>query len=393
MSARKAAFGLWLAFVATLIGATYVGFNPPAGEPIGVIDAIWASSFVGFPTAGALVINRHPRRALGWLLSLGPLLLMFGVFCSELARYGLRNPSFPGAWIYWVGTVIFSAGMGLLLMTLLFLPDGLLLSRRWRAAVWPLAIYTAIAVVAGAVGPWEMEWGISNPIGIPALEGFFGVVEAALGVASIWALGLGILSLILRFRRSSGIERQQVKMLALGVLGVAASLGALAATEAILGDQSDFVATVFVIFAILSLPTSIAMAVLRHRLYDVDVIINRTLVYAGLTAVLGLAYLGMVVVLQRLMVPVTADSDLAVAGSTLTVAALFRPVRARIQEFIDRRFYRRKYDAAETLEAFAGRLRDEVELQSLSSELVTVVARTMQPSHASLWLRSGGAGS
>ncbi len=391
MKTRRAGWLLLGAFVATLAGAAYVGFNPPGGEPIGVIDALWAASFVGFPTAGALVINRHPRRALGWILSLAPLLLMFGVLCSEVARYGLRDPSFPGAWIYWVGTITFNVGMGLLLLTPLFLPNGLLLSRRWRVAVWPLVIYTMLAVVAGALGPWEGEEGVSNPIGIAALGGFFDLVEAMLGAAAIWALGFGTLSLILRFRRSTGAERQQMKMLALGALGVAASLGALATTEAILGDQSDFVATIFIIFAILSLPASIALAVMRYRLYDVDLVINRTLVYGSLTAILFASYFGIVVVLQRVLGPLTQDSDLAVAGSTLAVAALFRPLRARVQSFIDRRFYRRKYDATETLDRFSSRLRDEVDLDALRSDIVGVVQETMQPTHASLWLRPSGA--
>jgi hypothetical protein len=383
---------LWLAFVASLIGATYIGFNPPSGEPIGVIDAIWASSFVGFPTAGALVISRIPRRPLGWLLCVAPLLLMFGVFCSELARVGPQEDSAAlGEWIYWLGTVTFNAGMGLLLLTLLFLPNGLLLSRRWRLVVWPVVVATALAVVAAAVGPWTIEGGGGNPIGIASLSWFFDLSEALLGVTTVWALGFGVLSLILRFRGSTGMERQQLKVLALGGGGVAASFGALVLVEAVLGDQSDFVATVFVIAAILSLPTSIAMAVMRHRLYDVDVVINRTLVYGTLTAILALVYLGIVVVLQRLLEPITNQSDVAVAASTLAVAALARPARSGIQEFIDRRFYRRKYDAAETLGDFSIRLRDQVDLDSLTHDLVGVVGSTMQPAHASVWLRDGAA--
>lgn len=385
---KRAGWVLLAAFVVTLGTAIYIGFNPAAGDSISVLDAVWATSFVGFPIAGALVIDRYPRRPLGWMLCLAPLLLIFGVACSEVAKIGIGDPDSPAVWFSWLGSVTFTAGMGLLLMTPLFLPDGLLLSRRWRAAVWPLVLFIATAVVASAFGPWEVEGGGSNPIGIAALGGLYDLTEAMLGVTTFWALGFGVLSLVLRFRRSRGIERQQLKMLALGALGIVASFGSLAATEAILGEQSNAVATLFAIFAILSLPTSIAMAVMRHRLYDVDVIINRTLVYAGLTAILALCYLGVVVVLQRLLAPITADSDVAIAGSTLAVAALFRPLRARVQAFIDRRFYRGKYDAAEALDAFSAHLRDEVDLESLRSQLVGVVAETMQPAHASVWLRT-----
>lgn len=391
MTATRAAWALWLAFVATLIGATYVGFNPPAGEPIGVVDAIWASSFVGFPTAGALVISRLPRRPLGWLLCVGPLLLMFGVFCSEVARIGLEGDRNLGQWIYWVGTLSFSAGMGLLLLTALFLPNGILPSRRWRAVVWPIVLYTGLSIVAGAIAPWSSDWEVDNPVAIEGLGWLFGLTEALLGLATIWALGFGILSLILRFRRSSGVERQQLKVLALGAAGVIACFASLAAIEAVVGDQSDFVATLFVTAAILSLPISIATAVMRHRLYDIDLVINRTLVYGSLTAILFASYFGIVVVLQRVLDPLTQDSDLAIAGSTLAVAALFRPLRSRVQHFIDRRFYRRKYDAAETLDAFSTRLREQVDLESLRGDIVTVVRETMQPAHASLWLRPGAA--
>lgn len=385
--ARRAGWALWFSFVAALGGAIYVGFNPAAGEPISVVDAIWAASFLGFPTAGALVIRRIPRRPLGWMLSVGPLLLIFGVLCSEVSKIGLEGPRALGEWIYWVGTVTFNAGMGLLLFIPLFLPNGELLSRRWRAAAWPLALFVILAVVAAALGPWKIEGEGRNPIGIPGLRPFLDLIEGLLGPFTMWAFGFGILSLVLRYRHSHGVERQQVKVLALGALGVIGSFGALAATEALVGDQSDVVATLFVIVAILSLPASIAMAVLRHRLYDIDLVINRTLVYATLSAILAGTYLAIIVVLQQVLAPLTAESDLAIAASTLAVAALFRPIRARVQSFIDRRFYRHKYDAAETVGAFSSQLRDQVDLDSLRRELVSVVGSTMQPAHASLWLR------
>lgn len=386
--AAKVGWALWAAFVITLIGAIYVGFNPPAGDPITVVDVVWATSFVGFPTAGALVISRIPRRPLGWMLCVAPLLLIFGVLCSEVALIGLNDPDGPGAWIYWLGTMTFNAGLGLLLFVPLFLPNGMLLSRRWRLVAWPIGVFTALAVVAAALGPWRLE-GARNQIGIPALRWFSDLIEAMLGPVTIWALVFGVLSLLMRFRRSSGVERQQLKLLALGAVGVLASFGGLAATEAILGDQSDAVATLFIVVGILSLPVSIAMAVTRHRLYDVDVVVKKTLVYAVLSAILALTYLTIVVVLQRLFGSLIEGSDIAVAASTLAVAALFRPMRSRVQSFIDRRFYRSRYDAAATLGEFSSHLRDQVDLDALNRELIGVVARTMQPAHASLWLREG----
>ncbi len=389
--AAKVGWGLWAAFIVTLIGAIYVGFNPAAGEPITVVDAIWASSFLGFPTAGALVISRIPRRPLGWMLSVGPLLLIFGVLCSEVAKIGLNDRESLGLWIYWLGTITFNGGMGLLLFIPLFLPNGLLVSKRWRLVAWPIGVFTALAVVTAAIAPWQRQ-DLANPIGIPSLRWLSDLVEAGLGAVAMWALGFGLVSLVVRFRRSSGVERQQLKVLAFGAVGVVVTFGALTLTEAILGDQSDVVATLFIVVAILCLPVSIAMAVMRHRLYDLDVVINKTLVYGALTAILAGSYLAIVVVLQRVFGSFIQGSDVAVAGSTLAVAALFRPMRSRVQGFIDRRFYRRKYDAAETLDAFSTRLRDEVDLDSLSSEIVGVVQETMQPAHASLWLRRGEPG-
>lgn len=384
----------WLllgAFVVILAAAIYVGFNPPSGPPIRALDAIWAASFVGFPIAGAVVVSRLPTRPLGWILLLAPLLLVLGLALGESVREGPDGgPAGMSAWMEWAASVCFSAGIGLILFVPLLLPDGTLPSRRWRVVGWALGVSVGVWILSAAFrpGPMEMEMGFTNPLGIEALRGFFELGEALLGPVSLAAVGLGTVSLFMRFRRSSGQERAQLKWLAFGGAVAVSCFLVIWSIEGLLGDLSDSVVTAIIIVAILSLPTSIATAVLRHRLYEIDVIINRTLVYAGLTAILGLAYLGIVVVLQQVLAPVTSDSDLAVAGSTLAVAALFRPLRSRVQSFIDRSFYRRKYDAAETLAAFSTRLRQEVDLDSLRRELVDVVGSTIQPAHASLWLRA-----
>lgn len=382
------AWALWLAFLVVLVMATYLGFNPPRGRPINVADAIWAASFIGFPTAGALVVSRLPRRPLGWILLVAPLLLMTGVALSDASRMLVAGA--PEPVMLWLASVCFGGGLAPLLTVPLYLPDGRLPSPRWRwvaRAVWSLAL---LALLTSALRPGPLESAASgqmNPFGIEPLRGFFDAIEAALGPAFLLTIAVGVVAMILRFRRAQGIERQQMKWLVLGGVILLGSFGSIAVYQALFHDLSDVVVTLIIVVAILSLPTAIAIAVLKTRLYEIDVVINRALVYTALTGILGFAYLGLVVVLRDVLGPLTRESDLAVAGSTLAVAALFRPVRARVQSFIDQRFYRRKYDAAETLGEFSTRLRDQVDLDSLTTELVSVVGSTMQPAHASVWLR------
>jgi hypothetical protein len=226
-------------------------------------------------------------------------------------------------------------------------------------------------------------YSIDNPIGLaPYRE-----AEAALApfffVYAIVAIAC-LASLLVRYRRAGGEERQQLKLLTYAAVLFVVAL--------MIGEFWDLPPFVFPL-VVWTLPASMGVAILKYRLFDLDVVINRTLVYGAVTAVLAATYFGMVVLLQRLMDSFTADSDLAVAGSTLVVAALFRPLRTRTQSFVDQRFYRRKYDATATLQDFAARLRDEVDIDTLSHDLVSVVGTTMQPAHASLWLRqpTGGA--
>lgn len=388
------AWGIWVAFVAVLAGATYAGFHPAPGlPPIQLLDAVWAASFIGFPTAGALVVSRMPRRPLGWMLLVAPTLLMGGVLLSDLAQ---RSPmgaeaSSEAAWTLWASALTFGVGLAMLVPIPLLLPNGELPSRRWRPVGYAVVGIGILSTLNAAFRPGPLESTssqITNPLGVDALAPLFEVINAAVGPLFLLTLATGFASLVVRYRKAAGIQRQQLKWLALGGAGIVIPFMMLAAYEAFSGNAaSDEVATLIIVVAILSLPTAIAVAVLKTRLYDVDVIINRALVYGALTAILAFSYLGSVVVLQRLLGPVTRESDLAVAGSTLAVAALFRPIRARLQSFIDHRFYRRKYDAAETLGAFSSRLRDQVDLESLRRELVGLVGATMQPAHASLWLR------
>jgi hypothetical protein len=266
----------------------------------------------------------------------------------------------------------------------LLFPDGHLLSPRWR---W-IARAAAVGIVFGFVGSVLIPGKIPdypeliNPYGLRSLSDPMQAIGfAALAIALIGSP----LSLIQRFRRADADERQQIKWLALaGAVAVVTLVVATAGYDAL----GEVVPNIAILLSVLGLPLATGVAILRYRLYDIDVVINRTLVYGALTATLAATYLGSVLLLQLALEGLTAGSSLAVAVSTLGVAALFRPARARFQATVDRRFYRRKYDAQRTLEAFSARLRDQVDLGMLNSELSSVVRDTLQPAHVSLWLRS-----
>jgi hypothetical protein len=283
-------------------------------------------------------------------------------------------------------------GVGMFLVVLF--PDGRLPSRSWRPFAWSVVSVVFLGVMALAFSPQPVDGlgPIENPLGIEWL-GFAHEVDVANVVGALLFVPLASAaagSLLVRLRRSRGVERQQVKWFAYAE--VVLVIGTIAAYT--ISDASSVprwvpsVAFLLTMVGIAGLPIGVAIAVLRHRLYDIDLLINRTLVYATLTVSLLTVYFGGIVVLQRLFVLLTGQqSTLAVVASTLLIAALFTPLRLRIQSFIDRRFYRRKYDARKTLEAFSAKLRDETNLIALSDDLVGVVTETMQPAHVSLWLR------
>ena len=274
-------------------------------------------------------------------------------------------------------------------MVLLF-PDGRLPSRRWRVVAWlsAAALISISVLYAFYPGPLDEAPNVTNPLGIES-------AGSALEFVYTWDLLLltpcfaaSALSMVLRFRRSTGEVRQQIKWFA-----AAAVLQTMAFSFYffyLVVSSRVRVVEDFVALTIAGLPVAVGIAILRHRLYDIDVIINRALVYGALTVSLALVYFGSVVVLQRTFVFLTGSgSQLVIVASTLAIAALFSPLRRRIQALVDRRFYRGKYDAAKTLEAFSAKLRDETDLGSLNDDVVAVVSETMQPEHASLWLRSG----
>jgi hypothetical protein len=340
---------------------------------------------VGFSGVGALVASREPGNAIGWIFCAAALVgVALATLGDAYAWYwldghgGSKALAETGAWygsLGWIPQVLVP-----ITFLLLLFPDGHLLTPRWRPVVWCAGLGIAGAFVTTGLSPGPLDDfpQIENPFGIDSV-----LIDVAEGL-SVLLLLVGLvgspISLYLRMRRANAEQRQQIKWLVWA--------GAVAVATFVIGVVgyaiwAEWISNVAILASVLGLAVATGIAILRYRLYDIDVVINRTLVYGGLTATLAGAYLGSVLLLQLVLSP---SSDLAVAGSTLAVAALFRPLRHRIQALVDRRFYRRRYDAARTLEHFGVRLRDEVDLDSLGGELRRVVAETMQPAHLSLWL-------
>jgi hypothetical protein len=297
----------------------------------------------------------------------------------------------------WVGDVANSALLLPVMLMLLLFPDGKLPSPRWRLFAWPLAGVVGLRVLAVGVGPRvgdAIDREVPNPLGIEGLGAFTEAVDALGFFATPVMLLASVAAVFVRWRRARGIERKQLKWLVYVGVVVAASLVGGLASASYFGEGSylGFLALSAGIAGLtVGVPVAIGVAVLRHHLYDIDLIINRTLVYGVLTAMLAALYWGGVVTTQTIVRALTGQErqpQLAIVVSTLAIAALFSPLRRRTQGFIDRRFYRRKYDARKTLETFSTKLRDETDLQALNAELVGVVRQTMQPTHVSVWLRS-----
>ncbi len=385
----------WLAWFLWALSVTFAGlgllflflngsFEDLLDESLG-IDAALA---LAFPTVGAIIASRRPGNAVGWIFCAIGLCGGASIFFTQYGIYTLvTNPdSLPtGVIATWIGTWVWLPSVTLTITFLLLLfPHGRLLSPRWRLVAWLAAAVTVAGTVLLAIVPWDLlDPGVpaQNPVGVESLR-YLGIgPPATILLVGIPTMLLSVASLVLRFKRSRGEERQQLKWFVYaGVLVVGASFVPLLIPGA--------ASSILQLLVMPLLPVAASIAILRYRLYDIDLIINRTLVYSTLTALLVAVYVGSVVSLQGLFRALTGQgSQLAVVASTLAIAALFNPLRRHIQVFIDRRFYRRKYDARKTLEAFSAKLRDETDLEALNNELVGVVRGTMQPVHVSMWLR------
>ncbi len=383
----RIAWGLWAVDLAVII--TLLPLDTGADNGGAVSGALF---ILVFGTTGALVAARIPDNPIGWLLCSGALAFAIGGVCVTISEQavsdGWHGPAVTAA--AWVGTFVWMLGVSpVATFVLLLFPDGRLPSRRWRPIAWLSGTSMAVTTVAIALGPGPIEDSmVSNPVGITGWKDALEALEAA-GLALLFCCILAsCVSLVSRYRKAKLQERQQLKWLAWSLPVVLGWLAASIWVESRLtGDKAADVANTLSSVGLTIVPVTIAIAILRYRLYDVDVVINRTLVYGTLSATLLAVYLGSVLLLQLVLRPLTDRSDLAVAASTLAVAALFRPVRGRIQSAVDRRFYRRRYDAARTVESFTGRLRQELDLDSVGADLRGVVRDTVQPIHVSLWLR------
>jgi hypothetical protein len=397
MSTRTAAWLAWsLAALSVMMFVAAIALHvlarsvdsPGEWSTLGAVGRVLSFvPFLAFPLVGALVASRRPRNWVGWILLADGLLWTFGAVLDSYRVYGLARPGsvpFSGA-VHALGQWLWVPAVGLFAVYLILLfPDGRLPSRRWRPLAW---FSGAVMVLLSA--------GIGKPFGLEQYPWVSDALPVVLALLPLCILASAV-SLVLRYRRAGTEVREQIKWVAFAalfvgvqfVIDIGASLLLVPMTAS--GREPAWLALLdqvgFIMFA--GVPIAVGIAVLKYRLYDIDVIINRALVYGSLTATLVALYFGGILVLQRLFVALTGQqSTLAVVASTLAIAALFNPLRRRIQGFVDRRFYRRKYDASKTLETFSAKLRDATDLEALSGDLKAVVGETMQPEHVSLWLR------
>jgi hypothetical protein len=346
-----------------------------------------------FSTVGAVIAPRTPfRNPIGWLFCVVGLLFAVTHFSAEYAIYTLL--AVPGSLLpggeaaAWFTSWLWIPQLGSVVLVVLLFPDGRLPSRGWRWFAWLSVLLVLMGALLSALSPGPISVGLGpvrNPLGVESLPSFIKVVERVVNTL----LFAAVISLFVRLRRARGLERQQIKWFVYATaLTICGGILTYPVSEAIGSQWLKWIGFVPFIVGVMAIPISMGIAVMRYRLYEIDILINRTLVYGLLTAILAALYFGGIVLLQRLFVILTGQqSTLAVVVSTLLIAALFNPLRRRIQGFVDRSFYRRKYDARKTLEAFSTKLRDETDLEALSEDLVGVVRETMQPAHASLWLR------
>jgi hypothetical protein len=354
---------------------------------------------VGYSVIGAIIASRLPSHPIGWICCAIGFTGAVEHFSGEYAVYALLahpEPLAGGKAMLWLQGWFWILMFGLLVFLLLFFPNGRLPSSRWRPFAWLSAVVILMEAILAAIssdigldilrasGSGHISF--ANPLGVKGLPNMFRLVQTlVLALAPVAAA-----SVVVGRRRAKGVERQQIKWLLYA--GAIFFVGNVLKNTIFspLGGMSWGLWFGYLLVAVGGLggPIAIGIAILRYRLYEIDTLINRTLVYGALTAILAALYFGGIVVLQRVFIALTGEqSTLAVVASTLLIAAVFNPLRRSIQKFIDRRFYRNKYDAAKTLEAFSAKLRDETDLDALSDDLVGVVRETMQPAHVSLWLR------
>jgi hypothetical protein len=370
---------------------------PPAGNDIAAAAAMCLVAFA-FASVGAILVSRLPANPIGWLLAAGGLCFALGNGATGLGFLGLSiHPgSVPGAiWFAWLSEWIWAPAIGSVVGLALVYPSGRLLSPRWRPVARGAWLLFAILTVGTAFGPWpDGMFPAQNPLtvnggNLPPPLASLAWLGSLLGLFTLAIALLSVASLVIRYRRTAGVERAQLKWFAAAIaVSVPAFLvstflyqapGAAGAVGNIAGAIADLG------FALL--PVAIGLAVLRYRLYEIDRLISRSISWAALSAIVGGLFVGLILALQAVLAPLTGSNELAVAGSTLLVFGLFAPIRRRVQGVVDRRFNRSRYDAEQTVAAFAGRLRDQVDLDALQLEILATVSSAVEPTTVSLWLR------
>jgi hypothetical protein len=385
-SAARISWSSWAASVSLVGSALVLGLANRPEVPL--FDAPLMIIPPTFATLGALISSRRPGNVMGWIFLATGILGGVQIFCGQYVTVALApdGPALPGAALAaWFALLAQNSFPVSILFLVLLFPDGRLPSRRWRPLAWAMGMFLAGTLVVGALspGPFPEFPSANNPFGVEGatVSGPLLVAGQLGGLACVVST---LLSLILRFYFSRGEERLQIKWFTYAVtVGISMPLLLSSLAPAVFQAVGQLAWTL----GFLSLPVSASVAILKYRLYEIDLIINRTLVYGSLTAMLVVLYVGGVVSLQYAFRALTGSgSQLAIVASTLLIAALFNPLRRRVQTFIDHLFYRRKYDAAKTLEGFSAKLRDETDIDTLNSELLSTVRETVQPEHVSLWL-------
>jgi hypothetical protein len=393
--AARIAWGAWLLAIGVWIAAfAFSAQHPLPADPVTVYSTI-ATVLIAtsFPTVGAVVASRQPENPVGWIVLGMGALFGLALFISAYAEFGLvvEPGSLPGAvWAGWVGNWIWPVVLAPIGFVLLLFPDGHPPTRRWRSVGWFLgASLFAWFLSAGFAPGGLVNAGypsVTNPLGIEMLDAPLTILGAVSGIVALPSALASIVSVIVRFRRSRGTERRQLKWLAYAATLVAVTAVVSLSLEGV-SDDAAFVQMLqlSLVASLSAVPIATGIAILRHRLYDIDRLISRTIVYVLVTGSLVAVYAGTVFVVST--IAVASSDNLTVAIATLVAAAAFRPLLARVQGLVDRRFYRHKYDAQKTIDAFGSRLREETDLDELTNDLVGVVRTTMQPTHVSVWLK------
>jgi divalent metal cation (Fe/Co/Zn/Cd) transporter len=392
MSTRAASWLAWSLCTLTMVLVAFVvGFAVFYQDNLR--NLAYLLGVISNAIVGAVLASHRPRNPVGWFFVFSAASFVVSEATFRYAVYGLvidpgslplaRAMAWPPTWLWVPGVAL------VLVFVPIYFPNGRLLSPRWRPILWLTIFLSVVSAVLSAFSPAKVNdaWDITNPLGLAALRPANGALEVVMAVLLLSSL----VSLVVRFRSSQGREHQQMKWITYAagtmftMVVLVTVLALIAANSALAKVANPLTGAMFA-----GVPVAVGIAVLRYRLYDIDVVINRTLVYGSLTALLALVYLGGVTATQAIFRTLTGEQEqpqLAIVVSTLIIAALFNPLRRRIQSFIDRRFYRTKYDARKTLEAFSAKLRDETDHETLNDDLVGVVRETMQPAHVSLWLR------